>query len=43
MQVERLHKLKNYHERLLKDGYNVKKVEYPNYDSESSSISKNVF
>ena len=25
---------------LLKDGYNVRKVEYPNYDSESSALVK---
>ncbi len=28
------------YERLLKDGYNIKKVEYPNYDSESSTLVK---
>ena len=31
---------KKLYERLLKDGYNVKKVEYPNYDSESSALVK---
>ena len=33
---------KKLYERLLKDGYNVRKVEYPNYDSESICTSKNV-
>lgn len=28
------------YERLSKDGYNIKKVEYPNYKSESSSLVK---
>ena len=28
------------YERLLTDGYNIKKVEYPNYKSESSSLVK---
>lgn len=28
------------YERLLKDGYNVRKVEYPNYNSESSALVK---
>lgn len=31
---------KKLYERLLKDGYNVRKVEYPNYDSESSALVK---
>ncbi|HSQ89867.1 thymidylate kinase [Romboutsia sp.] len=31
---------KKLYERLLKDGYNVKKVEYPNYASESSALVK---
>ncbi|MBO3445724.1 thymidylate kinase [Clostridium sp. CCUG 7971] len=31
---------KKLYERLLKDGYNIKKVEYPNYKSESSSLVK---
>lgn len=31
---------KKLYERLIKDGYNVKKVEYPNYESESSSLVK---
>ena len=28
------------YDRLIKDGYKVKKVEYPNYDSESSALVK---
>lgn len=31
---------KKLYEKLLKDGYNVKKVEYPNYSSESSALVK---
>lgn len=31
---------KKLYERLLKDGYNIKKVEYPNYQSESSALVK---
>lgn len=31
---------KKLYERLLKDGYNIKKVEYPNYKSESSALVK---
>ena len=31
---------KKLYERLLKDGYNIKNVEYPNYKSESSSLVK---
>lgn len=31
---------KKLYERLLKDGHNVKKVEYPNYASESSALVK---
>ena len=31
---------KKLYEKLLKDGYNVKKVEYPNYLSESSALVK---
>ena len=31
---------KKLYERLLKDGYNVRKVEYPNYNSESSALVK---
>ncbi|RDY23624.1 thymidylate kinase [Romboutsia maritimum] len=31
---------KKLYERLLKDGYNVRKVEYPNYESESSALVK---
>ena len=28
------------YDRLVKDGYNVKKVEYPNYKSQSSALVK---
>lgn len=31
---------KKLYERLSKDGYNIKKVEYPNYESESSALVK---
>ncbi len=31
---------KKLYERLLEDGYNVRKVEYPNYDGESSALVK---
>lgn len=31
---------KKLYERLSKDGYNIKKVEYPNYKSESSALVK---
>lgn len=31
---------KKLYERLLKDGYNIKRVEYPNYQSESSALVK---
>ena len=31
---------KKLYERLIADGYNVRKVEYPNYDSESSALVK---
>lgn len=31
---------KKLYERLLKEGYNIRKVEYPNYKSESSSLVK---
>lgn len=31
---------KKLYEKLLKDGYNVRKVEYPNYSSESSALVK---
>ena len=31
---------KKLYEKLVKDGYNVKKVEYPNYSSESSALVK---
>ena len=31
---------KKLYEKLLKDGYNVRKVEYPNYDSETSALVK---
>ena len=31
---------KKLYDRLINDGYKVKKVEYPNYDSESSALVK---
>lgn len=31
---------KKLYERLLKDGYNIKKIEYPDYQSESSALVK---